>query len=543
MSWNIWEMATCLRVLDVTKFGAKPDVAGGGDGIQDAIDYAIANQTDKSWAIWVPPGDWKLTKPLILARSGDFIRVHMIGVPSSYASLGSQIIFDSLLLPVLIVQGARACTFEGLSFKGGNDIRGKFKPPYDMLVGDDSVFLKPGARDNPYSPQAVVQIDPFMPEYPDNDIANAYPSLEGYYGGSELPEPTGNSAITFRNCYFEAGVVGVGVSTPGPGQVGHDLVQNAENFAFENCSWVGCREAFVSGQSQSRGLNLHNPRIAFCRIAIDSSQYGLGGNPGNAPRLTGAPNIGICKYLFNVVTSWQVFTCENLYCEATMSIGFISHGFSTGNMGAHFKGCTFSFHSTEPGIPHHLRSFGGVVFDKCAMGTDNGEPLRIWNSEGRLVLRDCSVLMDDKSDNVQIGFHDSANITVRRMHTRNTGIGPVYKDDYSDAVVTVVDGGNKLPVVQGPTADKGEFSPTDTTTMAVGDLVKIKNESLWQPERYPSSAEGYKFHGVFGVITEKQTGPNLVKVDHVPEGFPFFDPEHPELPKDLRLETIRWDNG
>ena len=329
MSWNIWEMATCLRVLDVTKFGAKPDVAGGGDGIQDAIDYAIANQTDKSWAIWVPPGDWKLTKPLILARSGDFIRVHMIGVPSSYASLGSQIIFDSLSLPVLIVQGARACTFEGLSFKGGNDIRGKFKPPYDMLVGDDSVFLKPGARDNPYSPQAVVQIDPFMPEYPDNDIANAYPSLEGYYGGSELPEPTGSSAITFRNCYFEAGVVGVGVSTPGPGQVGHDLVQNAENFAFENCSWVGCREAFVSGQSQSRGLNLHNPRIAFCRIAIDSSQYGLGGNPGNAPRLTGAPNIGICKYLFNVVTSWQVFTCENLYCEATMSIGFISRGIAS----------------------------------------------------------------------------------------------------------------------------------------------------------------------------------------------------------------------
>jgi hypothetical protein len=536
--------------------------------IQEAITVYMDNPV-RYHAIWIPPGVYKLERPLSIGRDSGFWRCHLIGTPNAFPAqaavfAGTIVQLESLSLPVLIIQGARAVSVTGIHFRNGNSAPyTKFLPkvaesPQQSLnralfeESDPATWLSSTARDNPYSPQAVIAIDPFMKYLPQGDPANAYPGYEEYYGGTKWKAPASSSGITFRQCGFEGGVVGVAISVSGPApegtlEAGLDVIANNENYVFEHCFWVYNKTHLAIGQSQARSIKLDSPRMYGCHIAIDSQQYGIGGNPGQHPIITGAPNIGGCRYFLNVNTMSQVLNVENAYFESTLSLGWIGHGFAGTPNGASFRGCTFDFFTPlagTPAIPFHLRTFGQVEFQKCTF-SHNGtsQIIRVWNAEGRCFLNKCSVINGDRNNNVMIAFHAyDDRLQIEHVHTYNNLVGPLYEAQPKPTVIfRPVNNSEVVQVIQDGTPDKGVIAVSTTSKLAVGDVLAVTPSSptLIQPECYPdwpapnhfANAFAYAFHQPIGVIAEI-TPDTEIKVDNLPEAFPFN--------KDLRLQAIRW---
>jgi hypothetical protein len=245
-----------VPVLDVTKapYYATADIAGGGDVIQAAIDAFIDNPLQ--WhAIYIPPGTYKLSRPLVVGRSGQFTRVVLFGshrgvFPAPGYPLSQTIIewrdgsTASKTQPLLIIQGARRSTIEGIHFRAANTA-----PQTLSDQGSAALFqyeyadwIAAGVRDNPHSPQCAVAIDPFIPDYPRGDPANRYPGLEGFYGGPQMAQPLGSSAVEFIGCGFEGGAFGVVVSPPG-GAAGASVDSGA------GCSSADGFQVTLSGDS------------------------------------------------------------------------------------------------------------------------------------------------------------------------------------------------------------------------------------------------------------------------------------------------------
>jgi hypothetical protein len=454
----------CLPVLDVTKppYNAVPDVAGGGDAIQSAIDDFCDNP-GKCHAIFIPHGVYKLTRPLLIGRSNDFVKVNIIseadsfgttpGIPRLTGAIIEQTVDPNL--PVVFIQGARAVSFHHIGFRGSNtgpftQMSTNLKKIWEMADAD---WVAGGARTNEWSPQACIVIDPFMAgpypgygvQYPNNAIANCYPGYETYYGGVDFPVPLSSSQVNCYGCTFSDSVVGVVVSPAGPATpLPYETVQNAENFLFDCCLFLFNREGYAQCQGQSRSNELRSCRMGNCRIGIDTQNYGTGGSQGTTPYLTGAPQFGNVVYMFNVNHALQRFSCQNIYCEATMSLGFLGHGNISTYCGSVFTGCTFTF-ATAPvdyQTSRHLRAWGPVRFDGCMFAYDGAspEPLKFDVVEGPLAFDDCQFEVTPTTyvssgvtfNMMQVGFSsivpsDSSispsHVSMNRVHAFYGGVG------------------------------------------------------------------------------------------------------------------------
>jgi len=411
---------------------AMDPVQGGGDAIQGAIDYFIA-YPEKYHAIYIPPGIYSISKPLIIADKNKYTACEIIGskttFPQGGGKMGGPIIrWRQPLLgtttrfgvdqAMLIIQGARRVSVQGVEFFGQNNSaqkadedfhNGLFKYGWDDFIDSD-------IRVNPFSPACCVAVDPFFNGCPGGLTSNMYPGLEEYYNfgkpkfnaqGEVTVEGTyqrSSSNIRFEDCSFYWNDFGTVISPAGPtgsinlsldssynnrGQFiapkwepGNDGTQNAENFYFNNCSWGYNRVAYSTGQSQARQNNLHNPRISSGYIAIDTEMIAPSGNNGVPPIISGAPNFYGVKYLFNLnLMGGQGFTCTNLYAEWFASIGKINFGAASEIMGAKFIGCDL-YMATPDAV--------GTVGSNTR-GTEKAVPFHLWHGAGYLEFDRCSI--------------------------------------------------------------------------------------------------------------------------------------------------------
>ena len=550
---------------------AVPDVPGGADAIQYAIDEFQANP-DKYYAIWIPPGRYRLTKPLVMGVDGGFTRVAMIGAPRSFVSetaalAGVSIVYEGdgtgneKQTPLLILQGMRSTHIQGIHFVS----RGNPNPAQIFSGGAGAAamyfntsradWVAPGVRTNPRSPQCVIAIDPFIPEDPGGEDTSRYPGFEEYYGGAVWSNPTGSSDIHFEGCGAEGGYVGVAVSPPGD-VLGVDLVQNAENFEFRDFFWVANTIHFSQGQSQSRANNLHSPRMIRSWLCIDDAHVGPGGNAGINPTITGAANIGLCVWVFNLnLTTGNQLHLTQAHFENVLSLGKLGYGASSVNLGATFHNCLFNFLAAdtarnaspaaptaenEPEIPFQVMTWGVNIFENCVFGVSQSSTglWRIWTASGRTLFRGCHILDDDRNNRVQLGFPTSGDEWVmQHVHTRNVGIGGIYQDDVKPLVtVQDIDGGGIVQVVQDPVVQsRGTIAVSSTGQLAVGDLVRLKASSptKYVPQTIDDTQFAYAFPGPVGFVSA--IAPNAsVTVSGLPNGFPFA--------QDLRLEATTWRN-
>lgn len=408
---------------------------GEGDAIQGAIDYFI-EYPEKYHSIYIPPGVYSISKPLIIAAPGKFVACEILGsnnqFPQGGGKMGGPIIRWRYPLPgttarfgvdqaMLIIQGARRVSVKGIEFFGQNlsaqradeDLHnGLFKYGWDDYIDSD-------IRDNPFSPACCVAIDPFMNASPGGLESNMYPGLESYYNfgkpkfvtvdGEKVETHEGtyqisSSNIKFENCSFLFNSFGTVISPAGPsGSIDltlddsynnrgqfiapkwiptADKTANAENFSFVNCNWNWNRVAYSTGQSQARQNCLHSPRMASGYIAIDTEMIAQP-SPAVPPIISGAPNIYGFKYIFNLnLGAGQGFHCSNLYAEWCASIGKINFGLNSELAGAKFTGCDIWL-ATPAAVGTAVKN------------TQKAVPFHFWQGDGYVEFDRCSIACFD----------------------------------------------------------------------------------------------------------------------------------------------------
>ncbi len=174
------------NVLDVRCFGAQPGTTAGGDAIQFAIHEFIARTAASTGAtelenydfIYIPAGDWKLSKGLLIGRADGFyarciIRGGDVVGPSSddfsYFG-GANLIFDdgstaAKTTFVLAIQAATGVSITGVTFRGANhapyDLATQYTDYRNLFLAELADYAGSGISTNRYSPHALVVVDPF----------------------------------------------------------------------------------------------------------------------------------------------------------------------------------------------------------------------------------------------------------------------------------------------------------------------------------------------------------------------------------------------
>ena len=536
---------------------AKNDgTTGGGDAIQDAIDHFLLNPED-FYAIYIPPGVYSISKSLIIAypplgnaAAGTWSQCNIISSLNMFPDVGgAKIKWNSGLGkvdPMLVIQGARNVSLSGITFDGPN------AAPFDLLdapnhyealfTSEYADWLSYGIRDNSRSPQCCVAIDPFVNGNPGGSSANRYPNLTDYYVEKYQRS---SSNIVFEHCGFRKSNFGVVISPSGP-VGGVDVIGNSENFYFKNCFFEYNRIHYSTGQSQARANNLFSPRMIGSWIAIDTELVGPDGNQGVAPILSGAPNFGGCKYVFNINTRNQVFDASSCYFESIASLGRIDFG--AGGLGARFSSCSITFIApgdvgtdtaasaavggTVAGIPYHLSNMGMLHMDRCGINTGD-YPLKIWNdSSARLKLTQCAIQTPGSNSKIQVGFDKYSLRNDQKIVTiDNIIVVPVTGNIIQDSPTTTkwnsYDIGGAT-FTQGANPTIGTFTVTSgqAENLEVGDLIYLESGpgNDFQPEIFTTN--GYSAADLWGTIGKIQSvtdsgATRTVTVKHIHKGFPF----------------------
>lgn len=535
------------NVLNVRTVGAVAGVAGGGDAIQLAIDKFIEDPY-KYEAIYLPRGVYRTTVPLMVKGDGT-VSITMIGAggtayPNGGSTGGAVIQFEGsagsqLNLPVMIIQAGRGCLFEGIQFKSlGNTAPDDIDTSthshlYTHPDRDD--WVSSSVRTNRYSPQCVVCIDPFIDGNPGGDSANQYPGYSPHYTSGL----SYSSNIIFSNCTFQGGYVGTAVTPSGGGA-------NGENFLFDHCYWIHNTIHHSMGQSQSRAVEIRSPKMFGSWVCIDDEEIGPGGNPGNHPVITGAPNIGGTRYVFNLQLV-QPFALRDAHIESTASLGKLGTGQSGGQQGAVLDNCNISFrpalassgatNSTE--VDFHLMTWGMVELRHCSI-TNSGALVRFWNaSSGRLAVRNCRFTDASEGGSVPVSFSSRGSALITdTVQTYDPGFGAVYNADPKTDITTVdINGGANVTVVQDATVlSRGTVALASTTGLEVGMIVEMLNTTpnAMQPQLTATGQTAYSYYGGVGVISSVSVDSSITLTE-LPLSFPYD--------MAVRIRAVKWDHS
>lgn len=216
-----------------------------------------------------------------------------------------------------------------------------------MIEWTDSDWNLSGVkRDNRYSPNAAIVIDPFNAA---TTLSNQYPTKTAFYTNTGAG---GSSQVTIKGCKIRYFIVGVMVS-PSNG------TQNGDNIKAENCSFSNLKVAWATGQSQSRGNSIENCYfIGSIQYLCNTTDFGAGN--GTAPNFINLNIAGGTKYLIKSGAEFGDINWTNCYGETVWAIG--QHTGRTLN----FNNCTIALlmksGTTDPEAPLFLHSGGKVNF-------------------------------------------------------------------------------------------------------------------------------------------------------------------------------------
>lgn len=191
---------------------------------------------------------------------------------------------------------------------------------YDWPTGSGAPLLGK-CRDSQQSPHAAIVIDPFsheagLPKGPPGGIPSAqqYPGFAGYYKLTAGTPYSFSTAVLIEGCAIGRFAVGVIISPTGK-------AANAENIVIRHTQFEICRVAVAIGQNQTRGLNIENCSGYLIHTFVDNRSYGAG-IEGAPPNIRGLA-VSQIKYLFNLEMAASVAAFEQIYAEASLSLGFI----------------------------------------------------------------------------------------------------------------------------------------------------------------------------------------------------------------------------
>ena len=350
--------------VNVRWFGAKGDGATDDSiAFQSAIDYAITSSIGtgrRAGDLRLSPGVYRITAPLILyylssgkyayfsltisADASGFLGIYTPDTPSSWSSANKTVVFadfDPVETPAFIIQTCRYVQFQDFEIVGaanrgdypndrqalydlgttGNGTVGQLTTsiPWWLQQYKNNAYYSSEARDNRFSPQACVVIDPFNSTA--ITLQNAYPSLlaSGWYDASRFNTSigTGSSIIKFYRVTFRQSIVGVAAG------VASGMV-NGEFITFYSCNWFACKSAVAFGSSQNKGCALYDSRVEAAQTFINLDDYGTGGAP--FPLVEQGYTTSGHKWFMRARVGIQSGAVKDFYCEGLLSFGYWGMG-------------------------------------------------------------------------------------------------------------------------------------------------------------------------------------------------------------------------
>lgn len=438
------ELQVGLPVLNVTTdlvyYGydanAEVNVEGGGDAIQDAIDYYLL-YSDAFSCIYIPAGLYRLTRPLLVRNGTGTARMKIVGGAGTSAPGAGAILrldgdgtFTASEQAVLLVQGAVDASFEGLSLLNtGNpaaaavaDLGGVFSATSlgDWVVGTTSRT----------APCAALAVDPFT-----GNPAEKYPGFPaGFYGNSSP-----SSRVRFSGCTFSGGYVGTAV---GAGSSASD--SSPKEIVFENCFWSG-NGISCGGSGEGVVVSSGVMELAYCHF--DNVMTGVDEVKG-PPRVEGNLYASLSRYLFSIACQ-DDFSVHGMTAEEFISMGdvngqdVVQEGLFSVSASI-FLMATATNQDLDVGeTAYALLCKGKASFEGCKFGTDLGD--------GPLI--------------VVTGEEDDSILSFSHCSFLNSGSSNVLSMGISNPIVTRVEGcmKDRGSSVFSYFFDRWEEIPTDTS--------------------------------------------------------------------------------
>ena len=337
--------------LNVRDFGAK---GNGRDDDYPAIQRALDSAAKFSGRVYLPPGKYRISKPLMIHRwtgkAYAAVTVKFYGDDNMWSS-GTMI---AVIKPdfkdgfALGVQLGKGVIVEGISFQG------QYTPP---AISQDSMYgMKLEAygdfsvRRDRYSPYAAVVVDPFSGNVPPG---GGYPSMKEWYRGPQTR--SGSTGCRFQDLTFWGFDVGA-VTSPN----GH--TQNAELITFENIRVTNCRIGFGTSQAQEKMNRIINVGAwGVTHTLFASPMFGFG-QPGHWV-IDGVNVAGqVANLVHRASNSFFPLHIYNVFAESLGSIGYWQSG--TGDA-LHNSSINFVYPDQAKAFHSAFSQLIGITFNNC----------------------------------------------------------------------------------------------------------------------------------------------------------------------------------
>ncbi len=322
-----------LEAINVKWFGATGDgMTDDADAIQRAIDACLyGNRMNK--LIYLPAGDYRITKPLHLGYGNAFRTISLVGAGVAYRSEasfgGTTIIADFAQGMAVNIQGLRNATIKDLSITGQNAIEN----PTGWAMQDPANWIDPtlpADANSQFAPYSAITVDAYAGSRPAISYPNvAYPF---YAENGNQYNKYFTSVVTIENVYIDRFINGVSVQPC-----------NADgNGDFVRIDKVGierCLNAISIGNSQSRNLNVSNSQLR-AHTNITTSDHGK-----QVGRVDLVQNVHFTGYQAFRITNTAVsgpLLVESSYGEVLGRIGQIGSN-SSNNGSVYFVSCHWQF--------------------------------------------------------------------------------------------------------------------------------------------------------------------------------------------------------
>ena len=362
-------------------FGARGDgVHDDWKAIQDAVDFVVANQARIKTVVF-KSSRYKSSKPIMVyswnGNNYNQVTIDLIGQSSFWqGSQGGTVLdFSSNKLNFGIgIQLGKGCRIKGLTLVGG------FQSPqltgYDFFSCSFENFTDHISRDQPYSPNAGIVVDPFGAHVPAD---GGYPGMSSWY---RAKGSGGSTGIEFEDIFISNFVIGL-ITSPS-GQTSNAELIHVDKIQFENLKvcivgcqdqeklnvvkhaacWGGTHTFFLSGMGV-HGYGANTPGnwyIEGVNIAGAVVRLVAIGNGGYFPtyfKNVYAESLGS----IGIATGGQPITCEDCSIDLTyqQSSAIMDWQFR-GTM--HFKDCSIRMYGSN-----YPLTLNGGTYDNCVFET------------------------------------------------------------------------------------------------------------------------------------------------------------------------------
>lgn len=288
------------------------------------------------------------------------------GTGTNFALGQTRIKGTSLTSPVIAIQSARGVRIADILVDGPNNLpNGVVWDSIPEPENSSGMWLTSGVRDNRYSPQCGIAIDPTVGVDPGG--GNGYPGLT--YAGAPSQ---GSADITLDRVGLWNHNVGLMVCPTIDGQQGDQM-------AIYNPQIAHCHIGFASGLAQANQISMFGGSFYQARTAVDCLTYGQ--QQGIMPTLYNT-QLNVLYRMFIASDAFKAAGWFGVLAESCKMMGTWGLGATSAKWPLLLSGLRFHTRDDWKLPPFIIENWGPVNMNGCNVQENNGNGFYALNVAG-----------------------------------------------------------------------------------------------------------------------------------------------------------------